>query len=121
VPHYDRGVDRVGEISVAAVVETPRETTPDGTQEGARVVVVGDTDFLTNAHLGRGANADFATNAVDWLARREELITVRAKSLAQRRVHLSTGMQQALWWLSVGGVPGVVAVLGGAVAWRRRA
>jgi ABC-type uncharacterized transport system involved in gliding motility auxiliary subunit len=115
-------VDRKGEISVAAAVDEPRDLyAADGRREPARLVVVGDSGFVTNAQIARMGNADFATNIVDWLARREELIAVRARPPDDRRITLSSDAQRAAWWLSLVLLPGAVALVGAVVAWRRRA
>ena len=57
---------------------------------------------------------------MDWLARREELISVRAREPDVRRISLSSTGQGSLYWLSVGALPALVALLGGLVAFKRR-
>ncbi len=120
-PRFDSEQDHRGDLSIAvAVNEPPNLYAADGRREPARLVVVGDTDFATNAHLHRGANADLVLNSVDWLARREELIAVRALEPEVRRLSLSARDQTALYWMSLGAMPGLVGVLGAVVSWRRR-
>jgi len=48
----------------------------------ARVVLVGDSDFASNAYLAVGYNRNFFLNSVAWLARRQELMTIRRPLLA---------------------------------------
>jgi ABC-type uncharacterized transport system involved in gliding motility auxiliary subunit len=120
-PRFDAGQDRQGELSVAAAVdEPPNLYAADGRREPARLVVIGDVDFATNAHLNKSGNADLVLNSVDWLARREELIAVRARVPESRRLSLAAADQTALYWMSVGALPGFVGLLGAVVAWRRR-
>jgi P-type Ca2+ transporter type 2C len=109
------------QYAVAVAVSEPSNYyAADGRKEPARIVVVGDSDFASNRHLFRVGNADFLLNAVDWLARREALIGLRTQSAETRKVSLSVGGQTALYWTSLGLLPGLVGVLGAAVAWRRR-
>jgi P-type Ca2+ transporter type 2C len=121
VAEFNEGEDGQGEYAVAtAVDEPPNLYAADGRREPARLIVVGDTDFATNVHLSRGANTQFLLNAVDWLARREELIAVRAKTPETPRLTLSATSQSGLFWLSMGALPGFVGLLGAVVALRRR-
>jgi Ca2+-transporting ATPase len=125
IKEYDRTKDLApsptGYSLAVAVSEPVNRDSADGRREPARVVVVGDTDFATTHWIDRGANADFFLNCVDWLARREERISLRPRDPDLREVTLSVGRRTALWWLSIGLLPGLVAALGGIVAWRRRA
>jgi len=81
---------------------------------------VGNSTFASNRHLVRAGNEDFFLNAVDWLAKRDSLVSLRARSPEERRVSLSGGAQSALYWTTLGLLPALVGMLGAAVAWRRR-
>ena len=37
-------------------------------QDLARIVVVGDSDFLSNTYLGNGANLEWGLNSLNWLS-----------------------------------------------------
>lgn len=54
----DQG-DRAGPVTLALAASRGA---------GQRVAVVGDGDFLANAHLGNGANLDFGMRLLNWLA-----------------------------------------------------
>jgi len=118
---FDSSKDIRGGFSVLAAVNEPaRLYEADGRRESARIVLAGDTDWLTNAHLPRVGNQNLLMNAVDWLAKREENIAVRAHPSDIRRIAMSDKEQRALYWFILGFLPGCIAVLGAAVAWRRR-
>ena len=118
---YDKGSDFKQQLSIAAAInESPNLYAADGRREPARIVIVGDTDFATNAHIHRGANADFFVNAVDWLAKREELISVRSTPVQENRLNLSSRTQKGIFWILMGFMPGMLGLLGAFVAWRRR-
>jgi ABC-type uncharacterized transport system involved in gliding motility auxiliary subunit len=103
-----------------AVSEAVNYYAADGRHEPARIVAVGNSTFASNRHLLRAGNADFLLNAADWLARRDSLVALRARSTDERRVSLTGGAQSALYWTTLGILPGLVGLLGLAVAWRRR-
>jgi Ca2+-transporting ATPase len=109
-------------LSVAtAMSERVDYNSAEGQREPARLVVVGDADFATNSWFDKLGNADFAVNCVDWLARREQMITLRARDPGVAAITLSVGGRTVLWWLVLGLIPGLAAALGGWVAWQRRA
>lgn len=45
-----------------------------------RVVVIGDSDFLSNANLGAGANLLLIQNTFNWLAEDDQLISIAPKA-----------------------------------------
>jgi P-type Ca2+ transporter type 2C len=109
-------------FSVATAIAEPINfNSAEGRKEPARLVVVGNTDFATNSWVDRLGNADFLVNSVDWLARREELISLRARAPDTSSISLSINAKKALWWLVLGLLPGLAAAIGGFVAWKRRA
>ncbi|TVQ37182.1 MAG: ABC transporter [Spirochaetaceae bacterium] len=60
-----------------------------GTQEApARVVVVGDSDFLSNLlqYTGSGHNVDFAENLAAWLTLDDELLSLRTRAARDLRL-----------------------------------
>ncbi len=86
--------DRKGPLSLALAVSGKVEKagdkkeekkadaiTPEGEEKGLeyRMVVVGDSDFPTNALRGYGLNSDLFQNMVSWLAKEEDLISIRPK------------------------------------------
>ena len=98
-----------------AAGDTPREQSPE-----TRVVAVGDSDFVANAYLGVDGNGDLFMNSVNWLAQQEDLIAVRPRQAADRRLTLTANQVNGLFWLSLVVVP--AAVLGAGILgwWRRR-
>jgi ABC-type uncharacterized transport system involved in gliding motility auxiliary subunit len=110
-----------GLFVATAVAEPVNFNSAEGRREPARLVVVGDTDFVTNSWFDRNSNADFAVNCVDWLGKREGMISLRARPTEQKLITLSVAGKKALWWLILGLLPGFAAALGGFVAWQRRA
>ncbi len=92
--------------------ETPRKPQ-------TRVVVIGDSDFASNAVLGTQGNRDLFLNAVNWAAQQENLIAIRPKQAGDRRVTMTEDQQRRVLYLSVLGLPLAVAALG-IWTWSRR-
>ena len=82
-------------------------------------MVIGDSDFATNAVLGIGGNRDLFLNVVNWLAQQENLISVRPRDPQERRITLSAGQDRFIFWLTVLIIPGFI-LLGGVQTWWRR-
>ena len=81
--------------------------------------MIGDSDFATNAVLGTQGNRDFFLNAVNWVAQQENLIAIRPKQAGDRRVTMTEDQQRRVLYLSVLGLPLIVAALG-IWTWSRR-
>jgi ABC-type uncharacterized transport system involved in gliding motility auxiliary subunit len=85
-----------------------------------RFVVVGSSDWVSNAFLPFNGNRDLAMNAINWLASDEELISIRPKD---RDIRTITMTQSQLNWVgitSLGILPVGIAIAGVWVWWRRR-
>ena len=67
----------------------------------ARLVVIGNSEFASNANLGLFGNRDFLLNTFGWLAREEVLIQLRGRDLVSRPVVLTAEQKEMLGWGSV--------------------
>jgi hypothetical protein len=117
--HFDAGVDGAGPVAVAYALEV-RRPNPLG---GGRLVVVGDTDVLTDEILGDGpGNASFLVNTLRWLVSAEEKGSVVARPGSVRRIALSPGQITATRAVVLGIVPllPLIAALGVRAARRAR-
>ena len=129
---YDEGRDFKGPMCMAVAVvmkEKSKDKTPAEPDQPAEeiidekrvLVAVGDSNFVTNKHMG-AANPDLFMNAVNWLAEEEELISIRpSKDLEQPRIPRLTGRQlRFVTYTSVYAIPILLLIVGGVVWWRRR-
>jgi ABC-type uncharacterized transport system involved in gliding motility auxiliary subunit len=119
--------DRPGPISLGVAVSTPISAKPVPTpnpdtppNQETRLVVVGDSDFPANAVLGVEGNRDLFMNTIGWLSQQENLISVRPREPADRRITLTALQQRNMWWLAIVIVPGVIFSSGLYTWWRRR-
>lgn len=119
-------VDDLADHVLAASVRPKGDRGAGGEAAGPapawRIVVVGDSDFLTD-QFARSApeNVAFAVNAVDWLAEEEALIGIRSRAVGPRALVFSSDFERnAIKWGNLVGVPLVVVALGAWHLWRRR-
>lgn len=104
--------DEKGPIAFGYAIETPKK---------ARIVVVGDVDFITNGFLKVSqANAPLFRNMVAWAAAQEELISVPSVEPVDRQVFLTESQANVIFYSCVAGLPLLFLVTGLAVWWRRR-
>ncbi len=100
--------------------ETPK---PDGkkAKASARLVVVGDSDFVKDEYLGLNpANLMLLLNMVDVLAQDTMLISIRAKTQTRRPLEaVDEGTITMATWGNVVGVP-LIFVIFGVARWRWR-
>jgi ABC-type uncharacterized transport system involved in gliding motility auxiliary subunit len=107
--------------AVSAGVDAPADpATPDAPKPETRVVVMGDSDFVSNRWLGISGNRDLFLNAVNWLAQQENLISIRAKDPEDRRITLSADQDRRIFWLTIFIIPGLILFMGIQAWWRRR-
>jgi ABC-type uncharacterized transport system involved in gliding motility auxiliary subunit len=111
---YNPKTDTMGPLSLAVAASKKAD------DKGARLVVIGDSDFASNEAVGQASNGDLFLNAVDWLAQDENLISIRAKTVTNRSVDLTAGGGIALRWLDIFGLPGFVIIVGIVIWWKRR-
>jgi len=111
---FDPKTDTAGPLSIGVSA-----TRKEGSKEG-RLVVVGDSDYAANQWINLQHNGDLFFNTVDWLAQDENLISIRPKSVTNRRVTLTAAQSTILWWLDLIVLPGIVIFAGAFIWWKRR-
>lgn len=123
--------DIAGPVSLGAAVSAPVDApadpatpdapnAPDAPKPETRMVVMGDSDFVSNRWLGISGNRDLFLNAVNWLAQQENLISIRAKDPEDRRITLSADQDRRIFWITIFIIPGLILFMGIQAWWRRR-
>jgi ABC-type uncharacterized transport system involved in gliding motility auxiliary subunit len=85
-----------------------------------RIVVVGDSDFASNAAAGIQGNADLFVNMNNWLTQQEDLISIHPRDAGDRRITMTADQQRRLLWLSLLLIPGLILGSGVYTWWQRR-
>jgi ABC-type uncharacterized transport system involved in gliding motility auxiliary subunit len=111
---FDPKTDTAGPLSIGVAA-----TRKEGGSE-ARLVVVGDSDYAANQWINLQHNGDLFFNTIDWLAQDENLISIRPKSVTDRRVTLTEAQSRILWWFDLILLPGIVIFAGIFIWWKRR-
>ncbi|MDD4856476.1 MAG: Gldg family protein [Candidatus Krumholzibacteria bacterium] len=113
---YDSPQDIMGPVDVAVVAtkegSRPAVTGPTNKAPYGRIVAFGDSDFASNAYLNLSGNKDLIMNAIGWLAEEQDLVSVRARNPVSQPVVLNVRQGRVVFWLSVVGLPVLVAVIG---------
>jgi len=107
-------------LSAAAQSDAAAKKPDDGEKPETRVVAIGDSDFATNAALGIQGNRDLFMNIVNWLAQQENLIAIRPKDAADRRLTITADQMKILTLMAIVFVPAAVLGVGVFAWWRRR-
>jgi gliding motility-associatede transport system auxiliary component len=110
-----------GPLTVAAVATVDaKEAAQDRKSAKARVVLVGDSDFASNAFVNLSGNKDFFLNTLSWLAEEENLIAIRPREARNTPVFLTAAQGQVLFYVPVVLLPVAMMVAGVYAVVRRR-
>lgn len=89
-------------------------------QTGGRLVLFGDTGFLTEQNIGYGGNGLLFGNALNWLAKDESVLPLTPRQTINRLVTIPEGQLRALQTMAIWLAPATVLGMGLWVWIRRR-
>ena len=121
-PRFDEATDTRGPVALALASERGTVVGLDVEIKPTRLVVVGDSYFVSNASIktGVGGNIDFFMSAVNWLLEREALMAISPRDPLRIELGLDRRRIRLLFLLAVMAVPAVVGLTGGMIWWKRR-
>ncbi len=112
--------DTKGPISLAVAYENEVKGSSADDKKFTRVVVIGDTDWITNALFQQSpAHRDLALNSVSWLMGENSSISIRPKKFKSS----ITRLPRETFYVVLGSgffVPELILILGLFIWWRRR-
>lgn len=120
---WDEGEDAIGPLPLVMAVGEAVEESPAAYRQRMRageptpvgepmMVVAGDVDFASNALFNWQGNGDLVLNSVNWLAGQQDLISIRPKEVANKRVELTDSRRAVAFALLVVLLPLFPAVTG---------
>lgn len=112
------GEDIAGPMPLAAVATF--QPVSAGAGNTSRVVLVGDSDFVSNSFFGVLGNGDFFQNAIAFLAEDENMIRIRPRTSGGDSVYISAAQGRLVFAVCLVLVPLLTLVVGGVVVVRRR-
>jgi ABC-type uncharacterized transport system involved in gliding motility auxiliary subunit len=105
--------DTLGPINLVAAFENPAT--------GARVVVVGDSDFASDTYVDAYGNRDLSVSIVDWASANENLINLTtAETTTRVLVPPTRAVQLLIFGVGQVGLPLLIVTIGVIVAVRRK-
>lgn len=118
----ERGPDDLaGPVPVAVAGTASGGGNGDGESvEGGRLVVFGDSDFVTNQLIDAYRNRDLFVNSVNWLLGDVEAISVRPSTARASRFNPSQEQFTTIRYLSLFVLPELIALVGVVAWWWRR-
>ncbi len=112
--------DLRGPFSLAVAVERgATQKMLDVQIRPSRMVVFGDSDFVSNGALA-GGDQDLFMSALNWLLDREALMAIGPKPIEEIKLSLSRKQLTDLFWINIAGIPALAGGMGLLVWFRRR-
>ena len=122
-PVFDAELDAPGPVNMAVALQLrPGTEWVRSGRTPARVMVVGDSDFLGNNLFAEGpGNSTFVLDTVHWLSGADlRVASVGARKQKVRKLAISKNQLEALRFVSMGILPLLVGLMGFAIRWTRR-
>lgn len=112
---FDPERDRRGPLPVAAVSTFKEE----GKDRESRIVVFGDSDFVSNQFFDLSGNSNLFLNSVNWLEEEEDIISIAPKTTRPRTISLTLSQGRMIFFTTIILIPGIF-ILGGVLVYFRR-
>ena len=120
-------LDTQGTFSTVVLVEdafAPLDKSPkfiDPTSAiPASLVIIGDSDFVTNKHFNNASNGDLFLNSINYLTGDVSLINIRPKQVTRREILATPNEFDVIRYTSWFVLPSLMALAGIGIWWVRR-
>ena len=102
---FDSAADLAGPVCLAAAAQQAGE-------KGGRMVVVVDSDFITDAYLPLSGNLNFTLNMVRWLVRDDRFVSLPPRQLEFKPLFLTTPQRSRMLFFLLGVLPALFLAAG---------
>lgn len=111
--NYDQESEKLGPLTIAMALTPVFDI-------NQRIMIIGDSDFLSNSYLGNGGNLDLGVRMINWLTADDQLISIPTRPATDLDFELSkkTSAIFGLGFLII--LPLLFALIGIIIWWRRR-
>jgi hypothetical protein len=107
-------------LSLARTLEENSNTKTSMIQnKQQRVVIIGDSDFITNQFIGYGGNLDLATQIFNWLSADDSLVGIKSNPAPDLVFEMSKALSMGLALFFLLGLPALLFITGLWI-WARR-
>ncbi|MBI5014791.1 MAG: GldG family protein [Deltaproteobacteria bacterium] len=117
---FDRKTDVPGPLTVIALFEKKEVFVAGAPKVNGQLLVAGDSDFADNAYFHFLGNGDLFQNLVNYLARDEDLLSIRPKDARPSPLTLTRAQGATLFYSTVVLGPLALALSGLAIWWKRK-
>ncbi|WP_020558061.1 GldG family protein [Thiofilum flexile] len=121
VVYDDTKGDIIGPITIGLSLVRSMESDKDSAaNKQQRIVVIGDSDFMTNGFIGEGGNLDLAVQIFNWLSRDDSLVGIKMNPAPDLTFNLEPRMGVILALFFLLGLPLILIGIGVRVWLKRR-
>ena len=118
-PKFDENTDIQGPFSMISIIESTGPVNSNAPIfDLSKIMIFGDSDFVTNKWFYSNQNSDLILNSMAWLAEDYEVISIRPKVVPFRSIVVNRREREFLKWTS--GLPFVLMLVTSTVVWWRR-
>lgn len=117
---FDERVDLPGPVTLLALFERKEVFTAGPPKASGQLLVVGDSDFADNSYFGFLGNGDLFQNMVSYLAREDDLISIRPRDTKPTPLTLTRAQGATLFYATVVLGPLALILSGLAIWWKRK-
>ena len=117
---HPAAADFIGAVPLIVAVEKGGIRNVRADRGATRLVVTGDSLFLSNNHLDREGNRIFASQVINWLLARDELLVgIAPQPISEYKLTMTASQMTAAQFILMAAFPGAALALG-ALVWLRR-
>ncbi len=89
---YNEGLEKKGPLTILMALTSQK----NDSRKVQRILISGDSDFISNSYLANGGNLDLGMRMINWLTGDDELITIPARPATDLDFELSKAMSSII-------------------------